>query len=75
MFAPTTLRFHNVASSLLLVHGMAPCQVLHGCSNDVLWLQRDFHLFLVNVFDTERAAAVGGWVQEMLTYLLVSYKC
>jgi ribonuclease D len=35
-------------------------QVLHGCANDVLWLQRDFHVYLVNVFDTEKAAAVSA---------------
>ncbi len=38
-----------------------PCvraQVLHGATNDVLWLQRDFRLYLVNVFDTERAAVL-----------------
>ena len=33
-------------------------QVLHGCSQDVLWLERDFHLYLVHVFDTEQAAMV-----------------
>jgi exosome complex exonuclease RRP6 len=27
-------------------------QVLHGCDHDVVWLQRDFQLYLVNVFDT-----------------------
>ena len=26
--------------------------MLHGCDQDVLWLQRDFGLYLVNVFDT-----------------------
>jgi hypothetical protein len=29
--------------------------VVHGGGSDVLWLQRDFGLFLVNVFDTEKA--------------------
>jgi ribonuclease D len=33
-------------------------KVLHGCANDVAWLQRDFHIYLVNVFDTEKAAQV-----------------
>jgi ribonuclease D len=33
-------------------------KVLHGGANDVLWLQRDAHLYLVNVFDTEKAALV-----------------
>ena len=31
------------------------CKVVHGGGNDVLWLQRDFGLFLVNCFDTEQA--------------------
>ena len=31
------------------------CKVVHGGGNDVLWLQRDFGLFLVNCFDTEKA--------------------
>lgn len=33
-------------------------KVLHGGASDVAWLQRDFHLYLVNVFDTERACVV-----------------
>ena len=36
----------------------ARTQVLHGADNDVLWCQRDFHLYLVNVFDTEKACQV-----------------
>lgn len=27
-------------------------QVLHGSDHDVTWLQRDFNLYLVNLFDT-----------------------
>jgi hypothetical protein len=30
--------------------------VVHGGANDVLWLQRDAHLYLVNLLDTEKAA-------------------
>jgi cation-transporting P-type ATPase D len=37
----------------------AVLKVLHGGANDVLWLQRDAHLYLVNVFDTEKAALVS----------------
>lgn len=37
-----------------------PPQVVHGGGNDSLWLQRDFGLFLVNVFDTEKACQVGS---------------
>lgn len=27
-------------------------QVLHGAGNDVLWLQRDFRIYIVNAIDT-----------------------
>merc|ERR1719233_2658644 len=27
-------------------------KVLHGCQQDIMWLQRDFSVYLVNVFDT-----------------------
>ena len=33
-------------------------QVVHGGNNDVIWLQRDFHIYMVNVFDTEKACQV-----------------
>ena len=33
-------------------------KVLHGGDNDILWLQRDFHLYIVNAFDTEKACQV-----------------
>lgn len=29
-------------------------QVFHGADNDVLWLQRDFHVYVVNLFDTSK---------------------
>ena len=32
--------------------------MVHGGDNDVLWLQRDFHVYMVNVFDTEKACQV-----------------
>ena len=31
-------------------------QVLHGADNDILWLQRDFHIYIVNLFDTARVS-------------------
>ena len=33
-----------------LTQGPSFMQVLHGASNDVLWLQRDFHIYLVNIY-------------------------
>jgi cation-transporting P-type ATPase D len=43
-----------------LLADAAVLKVLHGGANDVLWLQRDAHLYLVNVFDTEKAALVSA---------------
>ena len=45
-------------------------KVLHGADSDVLWLQRDFGLFLVNVFDTGQAARVLEYPKLGLAYLL-----
>lgn len=35
-------------------------KVLHGADSDILWLQKDFGLFVVNMFDTGQAARVLG---------------
>eukprot|EP01063_Lacrimia_lanifica_P006169 TRINITY_DN1370_c0_g1_i1.p1 TRINITY_DN1370_c0_g1~~TRINITY_DN1370_c0_g1_i1.p1 ORF type:complete len:692 (+),score=316.42 TRINITY_DN1370_c0_g1_i1:61-2136(+) len=35
-------------------------KVLHGCSSDIEWLQRDFGLYIVNCFDTGEAAQQLG---------------
>ena len=37
-----------------------PVQVMHGADNDVLWLQRDFKAYLVNLLDTEKCCQVGS---------------
>jgi cation-transporting P-type ATPase D len=31
-------------------------QIFHGADNDVLWLQRDFHIYVVNMFDTAKVS-------------------
>jgi len=33
-------------------------KVLHGADMDVLWLQRDFGIYIVNMFDTGQASRV-----------------
>eukprot|EP01138_Halocafeteria_seosinensis_P002707 gb/GECG01002768.1/.p1 GENE.gb/GECG01002768.1/~~gb/GECG01002768.1/.p1 ORF type:complete len:965 (+),score=179.31 gb/GECG01002768.1/:1-2895(+) len=48
-------------------------KVLHGCDSDVVWLQRDFGLYLVNVFDTGQAARVLGYKSLGLAYLLETF--
>ncbi|KAK9689915.1 hypothetical protein RND81_09G090500 [Saponaria officinalis] len=48
-------------------------KVFHGADNDVLWLQRDFHIYVVNLFDTAKACIVLSKPQKSLAYLLESY--
>lgn len=48
-------------------------KVVHGGNNDVLWLQRDFHIYMVNAFDTERACQVLGRHHRALAKLLEVY--
>ncbi|XP_057829947.2 protein RRP6-like 3 isoform X2 [Cryptomeria japonica] len=49
------------------------CKVFHGADSDILWLQRDFHIYVVNLFDTTRACDVLGKPQRSLAYLLQTY--
>ena len=48
-------------------------KILHGSENDNLWLQRDFGLYLVNVFDTYHAAKALKFPALSLAHLLASY--
>lgn len=45
-------------------------KVFHGCDHDVKWLQRDFGLYLVNVFDTGQASRVLHYERFSLAFLL-----
>ncbi|CAN4104784.1 unnamed protein product [Withania somnifera] len=49
------------------------CKVFHGADNDVLWLQKDFHIYVVNLFDTAKACDVLSKPQRSLAYLLDSF--
>jgi exosome complex exonuclease RRP6 len=48
-------------------------KVLHGADRDILWLQRDFGLYVVNLFDTYRAAKQLNLGKYSLAYLLEYY--
>ncbi|GKF13521.1 RRP6-like protein 3 isoform X1, partial [Tanacetum coccineum] len=47
--------------------------VFHGADNNVIWLQRDFHIYVVNLFDTVKACDVLSKPQRSLAYLLETY--
>ncbi|GAV66978.1 HRDC domain-containing protein/DNA_pol_A_exo1 domain-containing protein [Cephalotus follicularis] len=49
------------------------CKVFHGADNDILWLQRDFHIYIVNLFDTAKACDLLSKPQRSLAYLLETY--
>lgn len=48
-------------------------KVLHGADSDVNWLQRDFGLYPINMFDTGQAARVLGLRGFGLAFLLQNY--
>jgi len=48
-------------------------KVLHGSDHDIGWLQRDFGVYIVNMFDTGQAARVLQEARFSLAYLLQKY--
>ncbi|KAK9466191.1 ribonuclease H-like domain-containing protein [Lipomyces arxii] len=48
-------------------------KVFHGAASDVIWLQRDFGLYIVNMFDTYHAARVLNLEGKSLQFLLDRY--
>ncbi|CAL1382429.1 unnamed protein product [Linum trigynum] len=45
-------------------------KVLHGANQDILWLQRDFGIYICNMFDTGQASRVLKLERNSLEYLL-----
>ncbi|CAD8198704.1 unnamed protein product [Paramecium pentaurelia] len=48
-------------------------KVFHGADNDVQWLQRDFGLYIVNLFDTFHASKELQLMQNSFQFLLSEY--
>ena len=46
---------------------------MHGADQDIEWLQRDFGLYIVNMFDTGQAARVLQLARFSLAFLLKEY--
>jgi ribonuclease D len=69
-----TLELHDSLHLLQPVFtNPAIVKVLHGADSDVKWLQRDFGLFIVNLFDTFRASKALQLQQHSLAFLLQMY--
>ncbi|KAG0006872.1 exosome nuclease subunit, partial [Modicella reniformis] len=45
-------------------------KVLHGAESDIIWLQRDFGVYIVNMFDTYHASKLLEFGAHSLAYLL-----
>ncbi|GMH33242.1 hypothetical protein BSKO_01076 [Bryopsis sp. KO-2023] len=48
-------------------------KVLHGSFNDIIWLQRDFGIYMVNLFDTYEASRMLQKERKSLAFLLETY--
>ncbi|KAJ3907942.1 hypothetical protein F5879DRAFT_1007977 [Lentinula edodes] len=48
-------------------------KVLHGAESDIVWLQQDFNLYIVNLFDTFHASKLLGFPRHGLANLLEMY--
>ncbi|XP_066390870.1 protein RRP6-like 3 isoform X2 [Miscanthus floridulus] len=69
-----TIALHDVMGILRPVFANSSiCKIFHGADNDVLWLQRDFHIYVVNMFDTAKACEILLKPQKSLAYLLEVY--
>lgn len=50
-----------------------PVQVFHGAEMDIIWLQRDFGVYVVGLFDTYQAAKALQLSGLSLKNLLMRY--
>lgn len=48
-------------------------KVMHGADRDILWLQRDFGIYVCNLFDTGQASRLLKLERNSLEYLLLHF--
>ena len=67
----------HISYSIILLYLANPniIKILHGAVNDIIWIQRDFSLYIVNMFDTYIAAKTLGFPRGCLSlaFLLQHY--
>ncbi len=57
----------------VLFHWIYILKVFHGADWDIEWLQKDFGIYIVNMFDTHQAAKELNFPALSLAYLLKTY--
>ncbi|KAJ1409106.1 Ribonuclease H-like superfamily [Sesbania bispinosa] len=71
-FVVDTLKLHNHVGPYLREVFRDPTKkkVMHGANRDIVWLQRDFGIYVCNMFDTGQASRVLKLERFSLQYLL-----
>lgn len=64
---------HRMKELLVMFADPSVVKILHGSDHDVEWLQRDFGLYVVQMFDTGQAARVLSYESASLAYLLSKF--
>ncbi|KAH1133320.1 hypothetical protein AAZX31_05G076200 [Glycine max] len=74
-FIVDTLKLHSSIGPYLREVFKDPSKrkVMHGADNDVVWLQRDFGIYICNLFDTHQASKVLKLERKSLEYLLCHF--
>ena len=70
----TLALFHDIPSALAPIFANPKIlKIMHGADSDVVWLQRDFGIYVVNLLDTGRAARLLKLPSFGLAHLLKAY--
>ncbi|CAM0871338.1 unnamed protein product [Alopecurus aequalis] len=71
-FIIDTLKLHVYIGPYLREHFKDPTKrkVMHGADRDIMWLQRDFRVYVCNLFDTGQASRVLKMERNSLEHLL-----
>lgn len=70
------LFFPGVLCTSVMLHlnlFSARSQVFHGADSDMEWLQRDFGLYIVRLFDTHQASRALNLARHSLDHLLTHF--
>jgi ribonuclease D len=66
-----TIEGHDYIHKLKFIfEDLNTCKVIHGGASDIKWLQRDFGIYLINIFDTQIASLTLKKEDSNLDFLL-----